>query len=45
MDRLMLGKRAIADELMDADDLDTDTYAAVVHDLSSEEHTSELQSR
>jgi 2-polyprenyl-3-methyl-5-hydroxy-6-metoxy-1,4-benzoquinol methylase len=30
----MLRDRAIADELMDADDLDVHTYAAVVHDLS-----------
>ncbi len=30
----MLGKRAIAEELMDADDLDAETYAAVVHDLA-----------
>jgi SAM-dependent methyltransferase len=30
----MLEKRAIADELMDADDLDPATYAAVVHDLA-----------
>ena len=30
----MLGKRAIAEELMDADDLDAKTYAAVVHDLA-----------
>jgi 2-polyprenyl-3-methyl-5-hydroxy-6-metoxy-1,4-benzoquinol methylase len=30
----MLATRVIADELMDADDLDADTYAAVVHDLA-----------
>jgi 2-polyprenyl-3-methyl-5-hydroxy-6-metoxy-1,4-benzoquinol methylase len=30
----MLAVRATADELMDADDLDADTYAAVVHDLA-----------
>ncbi len=30
----MLATRAIAEELMDADDLDADTYAAVVHDLA-----------
>ena len=30
----MLTTRVIADELMDADDLDADTYAAVVHDLA-----------
>jgi 2-polyprenyl-3-methyl-5-hydroxy-6-metoxy-1,4-benzoquinol methylase len=30
----MLETRAIADELMDADDLDEATYAAVVHDLA-----------
>ena len=30
----MLGERAIAEELMDADDLDAATYAAVVHDLA-----------
>ena len=30
----MLAERAIADELMDADDLDAATYAAVVHDLA-----------
>ena len=30
----MLERRAIADELMDADDLDAETYAAVVHDLA-----------
>jgi 2-polyprenyl-3-methyl-5-hydroxy-6-metoxy-1,4-benzoquinol methylase len=30
----MLETRVIADELMDADDLDADTYAAVVHDLA-----------
>jgi 2-polyprenyl-3-methyl-5-hydroxy-6-metoxy-1,4-benzoquinol methylase len=30
----MLKTRAIADELMDADDLDAETYAAVVHDLA-----------
>ena len=30
----MLGSRAIAEELMDADDLDVATYAAVVHDLA-----------
>lgn len=30
----MLEGRAIADELMDADDLDAPTYAAVVHDLA-----------
>lgn len=30
----MLATRAIADELMDADDLDPATYAAVVHDLA-----------
>jgi 2-polyprenyl-3-methyl-5-hydroxy-6-metoxy-1,4-benzoquinol methylase len=30
----MLGTRAIADELMDAEDLDEATYAAVVHDLA-----------
>ena len=30
----MLAMRAIADELMDADDLDAATYAAVVHDLA-----------
>ena len=30
----MLTTRAIADELMDADDLDAGTYAAVVHDLA-----------
>lgn len=30
----MLAKRAIAEELMDADDLDAATYAAVVHDLA-----------
>ena len=30
----MLATRAIAEELMDADDLDTATYAAVVHDLA-----------
>jgi 2-polyprenyl-3-methyl-5-hydroxy-6-metoxy-1,4-benzoquinol methylase len=31
---LMLGRRAIAEELMDAEDLDAQTYAAVVHDLA-----------
>lgn len=30
----MLAARAIAEELMDADDLDAGTYAAVVHDLA-----------
>ncbi len=30
----MLARRAIAEELMDADDLDATTYAAVVHDLA-----------
>ena len=30
----MLATRAIADEWMDADDLDAQTYAAVVHDLA-----------
>jgi SAM-dependent methyltransferase len=30
----MLATRAIAEELMDADDLDAATYAAVVHDLA-----------
>jgi len=30
----MLGRRVIAEELMDADDLDPTTYAAVVHDLA-----------
>jgi 2-polyprenyl-3-methyl-5-hydroxy-6-metoxy-1,4-benzoquinol methylase len=30
----MLETRVIADELMDADDLDAETYAAVVHDLA-----------
>jgi len=30
----MLAERAIAEELMDADDLDPATYAAVVHDLA-----------
>lgn len=30
----MLATRVIADELMDADDLDAKTYAAVVHDLA-----------
>lgn len=30
----MLKRRAIAEELMDADDLDAATYAAVVHDLA-----------
>lgn len=30
----MLAKRAIAEELMDADDLDEATYAAVMHDLA-----------
>lgn len=30
----MLATRAIAEELMDADDLDAGTYAAVVHDLA-----------
>ena len=30
----MLEHRAIADELMDADDLDADTYGAVMHDLA-----------
>lgn len=30
----MLSRRAIADELMDAEDLDEATYAAVVHDLA-----------
>ncbi len=30
----MLEQRAIAEELMDADDLDAATYAAVVHDLA-----------
>ena len=30
----MLENRAIAEELMDADDLDAGTYAAVVHDLA-----------
>ncbi len=30
----MLDHRVIADELMDADDLDASTYAAVVHDLA-----------
>ena len=30
----MLASRIIADELMDADDLDAETYAAVVHDLA-----------
>lgn len=30
----MLASRAIADELMDADDLAPETYAAVVHDLA-----------
>ena len=30
----MLATRAIAEELMDADDLDSGTYAAVVHDLA-----------
>ena len=30
----MLAKRADAEELMDADDLDVATYAAVVHDLA-----------
>lgn len=30
----MLATRAIADELMDADDLDAATYASVVHDLA-----------
>lgn len=30
----MLRKRAIADELMDAEDLDEATYAAVMHDLA-----------
>jgi 2-polyprenyl-3-methyl-5-hydroxy-6-metoxy-1,4-benzoquinol methylase len=30
----MLESRVIADELMDADDLDAQTYAAVVHDLA-----------
>jgi SAM-dependent methyltransferase len=30
----MLARRAIAEELMDADDLDAATYAAVVHDLA-----------
>jgi 2-polyprenyl-3-methyl-5-hydroxy-6-metoxy-1,4-benzoquinol methylase len=30
----MLAQRAIAEELMDADDLDAATYAAVVHDLA-----------
>jgi 2-polyprenyl-3-methyl-5-hydroxy-6-metoxy-1,4-benzoquinol methylase len=34
VDRLMLAARAIAEELMDADDLDAGTYAAVVHDLA-----------
>lgn len=34
MGRLMLANRVIAEELMDADDLDADTYAAVVHDLA-----------
>jgi 2-polyprenyl-3-methyl-5-hydroxy-6-metoxy-1,4-benzoquinol methylase len=34
MDRLMLAARAIAQELMDADDLDSATYADVVHDLA-----------
>jgi 2-polyprenyl-3-methyl-5-hydroxy-6-metoxy-1,4-benzoquinol methylase len=34
VDRLMLTARAIAEELMDADDLDAGTYAAVVHDLA-----------
>lgn len=31
----MLAKRAIAEELMDADDLPADTYAAVVQDLAT----------
>jgi len=31
---MSLARRAIADELMDADDLDAETYAAVVHDLA-----------
>ncbi len=30
----MLTQRAIAEELMDSDDLDPDTYAVVVHDLA-----------
>jgi 2-polyprenyl-3-methyl-5-hydroxy-6-metoxy-1,4-benzoquinol methylase len=30
----MLAIRTIAEELMDADDLDADTYAAIVHDLA-----------
>jgi 2-polyprenyl-3-methyl-5-hydroxy-6-metoxy-1,4-benzoquinol methylase len=31
---MTLARRTVADELMDADDLDADTYAAVVHDLA-----------
>jgi 2-polyprenyl-3-methyl-5-hydroxy-6-metoxy-1,4-benzoquinol methylase len=34
MDRLMLKERAIAEELMDADDLSEADYAAAVHDLA-----------
>jgi 2-polyprenyl-3-methyl-5-hydroxy-6-metoxy-1,4-benzoquinol methylase len=34
MDRMMLATRVIAEELMDADDLDAGTYSAVVHDLA-----------
>ena len=34
MGQLMLESRVIAEELMDADDLDATTYAAVVHDLA-----------
>jgi 2-polyprenyl-3-methyl-5-hydroxy-6-metoxy-1,4-benzoquinol methylase len=34
MGRLMLRDRAFAEELMDADNLDADTYATVVHDLA-----------
>jgi 2-polyprenyl-3-methyl-5-hydroxy-6-metoxy-1,4-benzoquinol methylase len=34
MDRMMLATLVIAEELMDADDLDAGTYSAVMHDLA-----------